>query len=180
MKVLTDKTLEAAKPQAKRYPIHDSRTQGLQLIVYPSGKKTWVWRGKVCGQTQKHTLGAYPANGLADAREWAAGLIRQRDGGHDPRAERQRVLADIQANAAREQMTVSRAFDIYMEREGSSRKSAAEKRRMFKRDVEPVLGSKPLADVTHDDLDGLLLAKLNAGAPIASNALQCLLARFCR
>lgn len=176
---ITDKTLEAAKPTSARYPIHDSRYQGLQLVVHPSGRKTWAWRGKVGGVVQKHTLGHYPANSLATARDWAADLIRKRDGGIDPRAEQQRALAAIKADAARDQMTVARAFDLYMDSEGSLRKTAGEKRRMFRRDVELVIGAKPLVSVTHDDIADIIAAKFET-AQMASNRLQAMLCRFFR
>lgn len=175
MRPLTDKALEAAKPKENRFSIYDHRHEGLQLVVHPSGVKSWVWRGKVRGQTQKHTLGRYPAHSLADAREWAAGIISMRDGGLDPRAERQAR----QAEAARVIMTVDRAFDLYMEREGESRRSADSKRRDYDRDIKPRIGAKALVDVDRKDLAGIISDKF-ATAPVASNRLQAMLCRFFR
>jgi integrase len=175
MRPLTDKALEAAKPKEHRFSIYDHRHDGLQLVVYPSGVKSWCWRGKVRGQTQKHTLGRYPAHGLADAREWAAELIRLRDGGLDPRAERHAR----QAEAERVVMTVDRAFGIYMEREGSARRTGGNKQREYDRDIKPRIGARALVDVDRKDLAAIISDKFGT-APVASNRLQSMLCRFFR
>ena len=41
-KALTDKVLEALKPQAKRYEVHDTYCPGLSVRVTPEGKKTFT------------------------------------------------------------------------------------------------------------------------------------------
>lgn len=175
MKPLTDKTIEAAKAGNTRFSIYDNRLEGLQVIVYPTGVKSWVWRGKVAGKTQKHTLGRYPAHGLADAREWAAELIRKRNGGIDPRADK---LAS-EATQAQRTMTLNRAFELYMQREGNQLKSAKEIRRYYERDIAPQLGNKAVTEITHDDLADIIAAKFE-GAPTASNRLHSLIYRIFR
>lgn len=177
MPTLTVKTIQAAQPKAKRHALTDPSCPGLSLVIQTSGVKSWVWRAKVGGVTQKHTLGRFPAHGLADAREWAANLTRSRDGGIDPRAERQASLAAAKADASKAAMTVSRAFDIYMEREGDSRKSAAEKRRLFDKDIALMVGARNLFDIDHDDLAAVIDAKFRY-APTTSNRLYSLIKRF--
>lgn len=175
MKHITDKTIESAKPGAERYSIYDHRYDGLQAVIYPTGVKSWVWRGKVRGKVQKHTFGRYPSMGLADARERAAELLRQRNGGIDPRAEKlARKLADQRCLP-----TLNDAFELYMRREGNALKSSRELRRYFERDVSPRLGSKMLSQITHDDLADIIADKFEV-APTASNRLQSFLSRLFR
>jgi hypothetical protein len=40
-KALTDKTIEALKPQSERYEVHDLRCPGLTLRVSPKGRKSF-------------------------------------------------------------------------------------------------------------------------------------------
>lgn len=59
-KALTDKTIEALKPEPKRYEVHDLRCPGLSLRVMPSGRKTFNIKFRY-GVTQKRMkLGVYP------------------------------------------------------------------------------------------------------------------------
>lgn len=90
MKKFTNTHISAIRPSSDRQQVADPATTGLFLIVQPSGVKSWAWRGRIGGKSRKLTLGRYPAHSLADAREWATALTRQRDGGIDPLAERER------------------------------------------------------------------------------------------
>ena len=83
-KALTDKTIEALKPEPKRYEVHDLRCPGLSLRVMPSGRKTFNIKFRY-GVTQKRMkLGVYPRLSLATAREKANALLQQVDEGVDP------------------------------------------------------------------------------------------------
>lgn len=83
-KALTDKTIEALKPEPKRYEVHDLRCPGLSLRVMPSGRKTFNIKFRY-GLTQKRMkLGIYPRLSLATAREKANALLQQVDEGIDP------------------------------------------------------------------------------------------------
>src|SRR5690606_24442891 len=68
---------------------------------------------------------------------------------------------------------------LYWQHEGSARRSADEKQRIFERDVARVIGAKALREVTRDDVAGLISSKY-ATAKTASNRLHSLLARFFR
>ena len=83
-KALTDKTIEALKPEPKRYEVHDLRCPGLTLRVSPTGRKSFYIRFRY-GLAQKHPmLGVYPRMSLATAREKANDWLRQADEGIDP------------------------------------------------------------------------------------------------
>ena len=83
-KALTDKTIEALKPEPKRCEVHDLRCPGLSLRVSPTGRKSFYIRFRY-GLAQKHPmLGVYPRMSLATAREKANDWLRQADEGIDP------------------------------------------------------------------------------------------------
>jgi len=48
---------------------------GLYLEVATSGGKLWRWKYRYLGKEKRLALGAYPAVGLADARERQLGLL---------------------------------------------------------------------------------------------------------
>lgn len=70
-------------------------------------------------------------------------------------------------------------FDLYMKREGNSRDSGPEKRRMYNRDLKAAIGQKSIFEVTHEDFADILAIKAGH-APIQSNNLQSLIRRWFR
>lgn len=71
---LTPRTVEAAKPEAKPYEIHDTDLRGLLLRVQPSGVKSYIvtWsRGK------RRTLGRHPVMTVARARNAALAALSE-------------------------------------------------------------------------------------------------------
>lgn len=64
---LTDKAIKAAKPTNVQFKLADS--EGLYLLVYPTGRKAWKLKFRI-GQTEKKLhLGYYPEVSLVEARE---------------------------------------------------------------------------------------------------------------
>lgn len=60
------------KPRERDYTVAD--TNGLYLRVWPSGKKTWLWRKKQKGKLNNKTLGEFPHVSIQAARKKAAKL----------------------------------------------------------------------------------------------------------
>jgi hypothetical protein len=73
MKFRTDLEVSQALPaNGARVEYRDAMPDSrLRLIVQPSGVKSWALRYRQGGRFRKHTLGAYPTIGLADARKAA-------------------------------------------------------------------------------------------------------------
>jgi Arm DNA-binding domain len=65
--VLTDKEIQALKPQVKRYKIFDG--DGLYLLVHPNGGKYWYLKYHFSARPQEVSFGPYPAVRLKLARE---------------------------------------------------------------------------------------------------------------
>jgi len=73
MRYLTDDEIKSKKPREKKYRIKDG--QGLHVIIYPSGKKSWKYRYMIrrpreTAKVEKiYTIGPYPLVSIAEARE---------------------------------------------------------------------------------------------------------------
>lgn len=142
----------------------DFLTPGLMIEVLGSGKKRWRYRRQVAGKPVVATLfgGLFPAQTIADAREWARGLNEQVEAGIDPRAV-------ARAEKARTEMTVSRAHELYMIAVRDGRASRAkrpnkprtikEKLEIYQRDIAPKLAKRSMYEITERDLIRLVEAK---------------------
>jgi hypothetical protein len=70
----TVKSLEALKPEAKRYNVWDADTPGLGIAVQPSGTLVFFHLRRVRKVLTRTTFGQYPAMSIDDARGWATTL----------------------------------------------------------------------------------------------------------
>lgn len=149
---LTDSRIAAAKPKEKQYSLSDGG--GLSLRVRPTGSKTWVYVFHLDGNQRRMGLGSYPAVGLAEAR-------KGRDDARKVRETENPILARKKAKeAARREArgdgppkTVRQLFEKWQEVELTQRKDlGARTETYFERDVFPVIGDKPLVDVTQADI----------------------------
>jgi integrase len=101
-KQLTDAAVKQYRPMSWRRMIPDKGATSLFLVIYPSSKRSWVMRFRVAGRICKLVLGSVDLSGrelegaptigqplsLAAARSLAAEVLRQRELGHDPAADR--------------------------------------------------------------------------------------------
>ena len=150
--MLTATKIQALKPAAKPYKVPDS--DGLFLLVQPSGALLWRFRYKAHGIERKLSLGCFPEVSLAQARkkrDLALGEIE--DGGDPVEDKRQRKLkAEIAART-----TFKLVADEYiqkMEREGRS-PATLKKARWFV-DLLDKIGKRPISEITpHELLDAL-------------------------
>ena len=62
-----DSGFRNAKPKAKAYKVYDS--EGLRLLVRPSGTKVWKYPYKLHGKSNIFTIGKYPEISTAEARK---------------------------------------------------------------------------------------------------------------
>lgn len=142
----------------------DPFTPGLAIEVLKSGKKRWRYRRQVARQKVVATIfgGLFPAQSMAEAREWARELNLQVEAGIDPRAVQR-------AEKARNEMTVAKAHGLYMVAVHEGRSSRAkrinkprtikDKMDVYNHDIAPTLGSRNIYEVTERDLINLVEAK---------------------
>ena len=64
---LTETRAKYAKPRERAYKLADS--EGLFLLVQPNGTKLWRMKYRFAGKEKLLSFGAYPAVGIAAARD---------------------------------------------------------------------------------------------------------------
>jgi integrase len=134
-KPLTALAIANLKPRPKdapeRYEVSDGGCAGLRVVVFPTGRKSFVIRYRFRGLQRKVTLGSClierdvaehesaPETGtplsLAAARELCTRALRQAKAGNDPAAAKQRRK---QEQRAAESDTLQAISEEYLRREG--------------------------------------------------------------
>jgi integrase len=126
----------------------------LYLIVQPTGRKSWAVRFRLHGKSRKHTLGSYPAIGLAEARSQAGEALRLVHRGINPESVKQTAAPSFES--------VVRDF---IERHAKKNRSWTEAARLL--GLRPQLtfiegglierwGKRPVDDIRRDEIVALL------------------------
>jgi integrase len=116
---------------------------GLRLVVEPSGARRWVVRVTIAGKQRSRGLGPYPLIPLEEARERAIDARRAARKGLDV------------AKRASATGTFRQAFEEHLaHRQKGMRnpKHIWQWRAGIERHAFPVIGDRPIADVTHDEI----------------------------
>ncbi len=140
----TDSVVSTLKPQRDQNgwrDIADGGCRGLCLRVSPRGEKVWAVRHMVVGKRERHTIGAYPAVSLAEARRRAGQyLASARDGtGADAFDAKLRALS----------LTVAQAHAEYLETLASTIRTGTRKMKqgLFRDHIGPVIGARPIGSI---------------------------------
>jgi hypothetical protein len=135
------------------YP--DSLLPSFGLRVYPTGSRvfgiTRRWHG--AKHPTFHPHGKWPELSLAAARKKAREILS------DPDA----------ARASRQRGTVAATAAEWLKRDQAGNRSVDEVARIFGKDVLPVLGDRPIAEVRKRDIIDLIDAIADRGSPIMAN-----------
>ena len=150
---LTDRVVNAAKAEARRYMIWDTDKKGFGLRVEPSGHKSFIVRyranggGRNAPRRQMKIDGASGEVLTAEAARKLANLILADVAhGKDPQDD----LA-----AKRREMTVAALCGLYLE-EGTETKKAstlATDRGRIERHIKPLLGARLISEITSADIE---------------------------
>jgi integrase len=169
---LTDTALKALKPKDKPYTVADDR--GLYVEVFPTGGIVWRYRYRIAGQREKLTLGKYPALTLKNARikrDVAAQAAEM-----DKSPARQKQLAK---QAAADATTVSEFGErFFREIVAKDRADVTIPRRYFDKAIVPAIGSKPVRDVTTEDVRAIIWKKKDEGFDAAAGNIRGVLKRL--
>jgi integrase len=158
-KYLTDKTLAALKPEARRYEVHDLHCPGLSVRVSPEGRKTFTIKYRYGAKQKRQTIGVYPRYSLAEAREKAMAALRQVGDGVDPQGRRR--APDFQVE------TVCRAF---IEQYAKPRnRNWRETERVLEREFIPRCGQMEIGEVHRADVLEVMDAAIARGAGYQAN-----------
>jgi integrase len=158
---LSDVRCKQAKPRDKAYKLSDGG--GLVLLVNPDGARYWRWNYRFAGQQKTMALGTYPAVGLKVARQKHKEARALLDEGMDPMGERKK--AKLVSRLAAE-TTFAGVGREWFEREQSSwvASHAERVRRRLESDVFPWLGTRPISDITPQELLAVLRKIQERGA----------------
>ncbi len=172
---LTDAAIRAAIRRAEesgqRAELVDAGCPGLRLRA-GAAKVTWALACRDAeGRMRRFELGAWPAMGIAEAREAARAMrAAVRQGGADPVAERRRKRAA--ATAARDGAGTLRALvSVYAEKRGRALKTWSE----YERRIASVFAKtmdRPLSGLSRADLQ--LIADAWPAQQSAALAVRCL------
>lgn len=179
---LTVRGIENAKPKDKAYKLMDG--DGLQLRVATDGVKTWLVRYVIQGVERQYRLpklyrdvGGSGFCSLQDAREASAEIRALARQGIDYKvrldeechtAEQKRLaeakrLSDEAAMEQEENLTVQSLFGAWI-RDGVRRKDGnAGLSRSFKADVLPLIGNKPIKNLSEHDIRDVLRVLVGRG-----------------
>jgi integrase len=165
MKVdLTDRFIQGLKPSAKPADYFDSKARGLNLRVTPNGVKSWsvLFTSPRDGKRARISIGTYPATPLVTARTRAVELRGLVEAGKDPR--QQKKLTKHNGP-----MTVADLAQSYFEIRVPSLRSGEVIRRIINKDILPVIGDVPLAELHRRDVHRVTDAVFQRGAPAMAN-----------
>ena len=158
-KALTSKTLEALKPQVKRYEVHDVYCPGMSVRISTQGQKVFSVKFRYGLAQKRMKLGIYPRISLATAREKAIDVLRQVDEGIDPT--KRRRTADLKVES------VCRDF-IRLHAQPRN-KSWREAERILEREFITTFGQRDIREIKRFDVLELMDGALARGSSYQAN-----------
>lgn len=165
-KAWTDAQIKALKPKEIRYETYIIKG-GLGIRVTPSGVKTWIYRYKIGGKTEKLTIGHYPPMSLHDANVEFLRLSHQRRDGINPK---ELIQAQKDDEERLRNNTIKKlVLDWY---EGYVEKNIKRPQTIKKQidgDIIPLLGDKELDTLKTLDITVALDNIVARGAPVHAN-----------
>lgn len=155
----SDRYIKKLKPREKRFEVLEGN--GLTLMVYPSGVKTFFYVFKMDGKNHRLRLGTYPHCSLGDARNKHGKAWAQRRNGINP------VLEHRRANDERlKAPTIKQLANDYLEKYAKVHKrSWKNDEQILEKDVLPAWGDRKAEDIRKRDVIALLEAIVDRGAP---------------
>jgi integrase len=171
-KNLTDRLLKALKPApvGKTYDVRDTVVPGFRVRVSETGRCTFILLTRFPGSSNptRRAIGEYGAMTLAQARETAQDWHRLIARGVDPQFEQER-----QRQAALRQQENSFAFicEEYIKRHVRKTRKAAEVESDLRREFIPILGARPITDITQHDVVAIIDEVVDRGTPYQAHNL---------
>lgn len=160
-----------------RCPLGKVRTRladggGLYLEVAPAGSKYWRWKYRFAGKEKRLAIGVYPIVTLAGARQARDDARRTLLNGVDPSQAKADAKEAARLRIATNFESVARAWFEHWKTPRTPRHTDYVMRRL-ETDVFPVLGGKPINEVTAPQLVAMAKRIESRGAlDIAKRALQ--------
>ncbi len=143
---------------------------GLQVRVFESGARSFVYRYVVDGQVRRMVIGAFPAVGLKAARERHLAAVRLLKQGIDPQEHKAEQLKHArQERAKREaEITVGALIEEFVADLRERRKAPEQAERMLRVEVLPKWGTRKANEIRRRDAVVLVRA-IKRRAPVLAN-----------
>lgn len=142
---LKDAEIRAFQPMDTPYKKADGG--GLYLEIFPNGSKLWRWKFRVGPKEKRLALGPYPAVSLANARKRRDVERLKLEEGIDPALNRKKEKASAKLSQANTFAAVASEY-ITVKMVGENRAPATiSKAQWFLQQLEPAIGTMPIADV---------------------------------
>ena len=128
-------------------------TDGLTLLVRPSGTKVWQYRYKFADKSNIYTIGRYPQ---VEAKEARAALIEIKSllaRGVNPN---QRKESTKQENVETAKNTFKAIAEDWYSKQSWAPKHAKNIKSRLEKDVYPVIGHKPITEISIKDILSVL------------------------
>lgn len=161
MSNFTDTYIKALKPANKRQEIYEGGGFGIRIT--PTGTKTWIYRYKINGKTDKITLGHYPTMSLASAKTKFLEYSQQRKDGKAPKV-------TIEEQRQKETNTVKKlVMEWYTNYAEKNRKRPLAIKQQIDADIIPTLGNISLDKIETMDITKSLDKILARGSKVHAN-----------
>ncbi len=132
-----------------RYDVPDHQISNLYVTVYPSGKKSWVFRYRANGKNKRFRIGdasIMPSTARNKAKKIAGDIAN----GIDPNLEKERTRRDqLKAREGTLRKFIERRYEPWVIVE---RKTGAETVKTIK-NTFPTLLDKPMDAITHWEIE---------------------------
>lgn len=147
----------------KRAYIWDDQLKGFGVMVTPAGSRSYLIQYRLGGRgtpTRRYTIGKHGSPWTADkARDRAADLLEMVRKRIDPLdADRNRLAAAAESKQDAERFAFTAYADFFIKRHAEARnlRSADDIRAVFRRDLKPHFGTKPLPAIRRSDVQACL------------------------
>ncbi|MEY3623284.1 MAG: hypothetical protein RLZZ407_843 [Pseudomonadota bacterium] len=161
-KALNVKTIEALKPQAKRYEVHDLLCPNFSLRVFPTGRKVFTVKYRYGLKQRRLSLGIHPRITLADARSKAIEVLRLVDDGGDPAARSRQLNKNVETVCS----------DFIRQYARPRNRSWKETERILGREFVAVCGQRDIREIDRHDILELIDGAVERGAGYQANRIH--------
>lgn len=160
----TPRSIEALKPELKRYIAWKDNGNGLGVRVTPNGKRSFVFMYRFDGKPRMMTLGEFPKTKFADAGVLHTAAQKLLEEGIDPAAKKIKEKQDY-----KDSDTIDGLSEMFMEWAKKNKKSWEEDQRIINKDILPMLGSLKVQDVKKKDILAIIDKVVARGATVTAN-----------
>ena len=157
---LSDASIRAAKPRPARYKLYD--TDGLIVLVQPSGGKLWRLKFRHRGKEKQLALGTFPEVSLRDARRKRDDARKLIAAGQDPTFEKKRAALAASVAASNTFKSVADELIDKQEREGLKPRTITKSRWLLSL-LESDLGRRPVSEIEPQERLAVLRAVEKSG-----------------